>query len=431
MDFHGQHDTYGLLDVRQHRTILDATADCATDLAAMRNAWDALRVAEDDLQRLEAAALSADEERARLEFIIREIDEVNPEPDEDAQIMDELRRAESREQIVTAASAAREALYAGEHAAYEQLTEARDQVRALLPFEPSLESLLSELESAIATCKEGAVAVSDLTDLDDFSPERLEELRQRLRALQRLIKKYGDLSHALQVRAERHAEFEQLSDLDASLSTARETVKKSRSSAQSIAKKIRRARGAAAPKLADRIAATLQDLGMPSAEVKIDLSDADLGPTGMDGVEILFSANAGESPKPLARIASGGELSRFMLALKKAQVEDATVGSMVFDEIDTGISGKVARQVGLEMLHLAGRHQVICITHLPQIASLAHTMIRVEKHEHGNRSTVSAASIGREDMVQEVARLMSGTEISAATLKGAQELMNDVVERSS
>ena len=431
MDFHGQHDTYGLLDVHQHVTILDTTADHADDLTAMRQAWENLRAADEDLKRLEKAALSADEERARLEFIIREIDEVDPQPNEDAQIMEELRRSESREQIVTAASAAREALYAGEHAAYERLIEARDQVRALLPFEPSLDSLLAELESAITSCKEGAVAVSELTDLDDFSPEHLEELRQRLRALQRLIKKYGDLSHAVSIRDERRVEFEQLSDLDAALSAAHKRVSTSRAHAQVVAKKIRRTRRTSAPTLAERITATLRDLGMPSAEVKIDVADADLGPTGIDRVEILFSANAGEVPKPLARIASGGELSRFMLALKKAQVQDATVGSMVFDEIDTGISGKVARQVGLEMLHLAGRHQVICITHLPQIASLAHTMIRVEKHEQDNRSTITAAAIGREDMIQEVARLMSGTEVSEATLKGAQELMNNPAGGSS
>jgi len=430
MDFHGQHDTYGLLDVRQHRAILDDSSSVTKDLASMQQAWDDLRHAQADLERLEQAALSADEERARLEFIIREIDEIGPEPDEDVRILEELRRAESRELIITAATAVRDLLYAGDQAAYERLTEARDHLRSLLPIEPSVQSLLDEIESGIATCKEGAVAVSVLTDLDDFSPERIEELRQRLRALQRLTKKYGAISDALRVLDQRRSEFAQLTDLETSLSDARTRVGQARTAAMKVAKRLRKARTEAAPELAQKIASSLKDMGMPSAAVVIDVSETELGPHGVDSVEILFSANAGEQPKPLARIASGGELSRFMLALKKAQVQDATIGSMVFDEIDTGISGKVARQVGLEMMALASRHQVICITHLPQIASLADTMIRVEKREANNKSSVTASTIGREDMVQEVARLMSGTEVSAATLKGAAELMTTGSGRS-
>ncbi len=425
MDFHGQHDTYGLLDTRQHLTILDGLAGLGSLGNEMRQTWANLQHATQAYDRLRAMAASADEERARLEFVIREIAEIAPRSTtEDSEIIDELRRAESREQILTSAVAARDALYAESPSAYELLVSARDHLRTLIPFDASLQGVLDELEAAATTCKEGAVALAELADVEDFSPERLDELRQRLTALQRLVKKYGSLDAALEVRALRSAELEQLTDLDGALERGRAEVASAKTAAERVAAKLHKQRAAAVKPLAASITSTLTALGMPSARVQIHVAATDLGPTGADRVEILFSANAGEEPRPLARIASGGELSRFMLALKKAQVADTSIGSMVFDEIDTGISGKIARKVGEEMRSLASHHQVICITHLPQIASLATTMIRVEKQEAADRATVTATVIDRPSMVVEVARLMSGTEISEATLKGAEELMS-------
>jgi len=425
MDFHGQHDTYGLLDTRQHLTILDGLAGLSALGTEMRQAWTTLQQATQAYDHLRGMAASADEERARLEFVIREISEIAPRSaTEDSEIIDELRRAESREQILSSALAARDALYAESPSAYELLSAACDHLRSLLPFDPSLQGVLEELEAAVTTCKEGAVALSALADVEDFSPERLDELRLRLSALQRLVKKYGSLAAALEVGTQRAAELEQLSDLDGALERGRAEVAAATAAASRVAAKLHKQRAAAVKPLAASITSTLTALGMPSARVQIDVVATDLGPTGADRVEILFSANAGEEPRPLARIASGGELSRFMLSLKKAQVADTSIGSMVFDEIDTGISGKIARKVGEEMRSLAAHHQVICITHLPQIASLATTMIRVEKHEAAERATVTATVIDRPSMVIEVARLMSGAEVSEATLKGAEELMS-------
>ena len=423
MDFHGQHDTYGLLDVRHHRVILDGIANVGPQLSKMRSAWDELQQQRQAYDTLLKQSLAADEERNRLDFVIREIDEVDPKPSEDVEIVEELRRAESREQVVNSAQGARETLYSGESSAYEQLVAARRYVRELLPFDASMEGLLAELDAAISTVQEGAIAVSRLTDAEDFSPERIEELRTRLMLLQRMVKRYGSLEEAISVRKALEQERHDLEDIDTTLAVQKSRVESLEADALATASLLSKQRKKTIGPLSQSIQKTLTGLGMPSAVVDIQLHPVELGPTGKESVEILFSANAGEEIRPLAKIASGGELSRFMLALKKAQVADSHISSMVFDEIDTGISGRIARKVGEEMLALSTANQVLCITHLPQIASLATTMIRVEKSEEGGRATVHAHEIHRAEMVEEVARLMSGAEISDATLASAAELM--------
>ena len=429
MDFHGQHDTHGLLNASRHRSVVDAFAGLsAADLGAviddMRNAWSELTSAEKSYAALHARSESAGEERARLEFILKEINDIDPQNGEDVSIAADLRRSESSEQVIAAASAARSALYVDESSAYEMLRQARDRIRELLPYDPQLQATLDDVEAAMTTCKEGAAALSTYSEgEEDFSPERLEALRQRQAALQRLIRKYGSIDDCNLQRAEFVAQLNQLENLDEELDRLRAAVEKARSSAERIAKELTKRRKAHVGPLSQSMTATLRDLGMPAAVVDVSLTKADLGPHGTDAIEFLFSANAGEEPKPLSKIASGGELSRFMLALKKALSDRGVVGTMIFDEIDTGISGRVARQVGMVMKQIATAQQVICITHLPQIASLADRMIGVRKDEAEGRSSVSAYEIDHEGSVREVARLMSGATITEAAIDGARELI--------
>ena len=207
------------------------------------------------------------------------------------------------------------------------------------------------------------------------------------------------------------------------MSTAEANTKEARKAAEKIARALTKKRTAAASPLTESISDTMQQLGMPSATVEVEIGKAELGPEGHDKVEFLFSANAGEELKSLSKVASGGELSRFMLALKQALADSGSVGTMIFDEIDTGISGKVARQVGSVMRGISGKQQVICITHLPQIASMSESMIKVAKSESGGKSTVTANAIDAQETVTEVARLISGAKITDAAMDGARELI--------
>lgn len=424
MDFHGQHDTHGLLDTTRHREVVDAAAGVAAELGDMMKYWRELVTARDHLQHLRRLADSADAERARLQFLFDEIAAIQPVSGEDELVLAELRRAESSEFVMSAAVEIRDQLYADDKSVYDVLRSVRDRLQSLVPFDPTLEKFIPDVESAIVTSKEAASAVAALAEPEEFRPERLEELRQRQLVLSRLVRKYGSLDTAISERDRLSSELAGLDSLDESLQEAMVRVEQCSAQASQCAAVLTRARQTAAQPLATSLGLALQKMGMPSAVVDISIVPTDVGPTGSDAVEILFSSNAGEPLRPLARIASGGELSRVMLAVKATLAERAeTTGTMIFDEIDTGISGRIARHVGEVMKSISSRHQIICITHLAQIASLADDFVRVTKSEQGGVTIVRASSIQGDEAIVEIAKLLSGTDVTDTALDGARELM--------
>jgi DNA repair protein RecN (Recombination protein N) len=341
-----------------------------------------------------------------MTFQLEELTSVGPKPDEDEQIIAELRRAESSEHVVTAATALREALYTGTDTAYDRLSTALRQVDALTSLAPELARFRDELEAAMTLCREAAQSAAPLADPEDFSAERIEDLRTRLMLLQRLIRKYGSLQEARATQERLASAVNAVEHLDEALEAAHQAMSDCMKTAKAAAAALSKARKAVVPTLTASVTTALHDMGMPSARV-----------------EITHATNAGESPRPLTKVASGGELSRVMLAIKRAMAVRGAIGTMVFDEIDTGISGKVARHVGEVMKDLSTQHQILCITHLPQIASLADHVIRVSKQVEGSSTTVSAERIYGDDAVLEVARLMSGVAVTDAAIDSARDLM--------
>ena len=424
IDFHGQHDTHGLLNPKRHYSLLDAVSSTDLLMLSMSEHWHSLVVARKELSELVERSKRADEERARLSFICNEIKQIDPVPGEDQQIVQDLRRAESSESIIVNAAAAREALYAMEASAYDLIQQSKERLRSLLQYDQSLEQSIQDLDSAATACKEIAAAIAPLADPEDFSAERLEELRQRLAALNRLIRKYGTLAESIDTYTQSQKALDQLDHMEGALDTCKKAVSEAEDEAMKVAKKISAARKKAAPSLSKSVTTSLSHMGMPSAQFVVSCTPAELGPTGADNIEFMFSGNAGEPTYELSRIASGGELSRVMLALKQAMSAHGGIGTLVFDEIDTGVSGRIARSVGDVMKQLSDRHQILCITHLPQIASLAHQMIKVEKSEKDNITSISAASVHGNDMVVEVARLLSTSAVTEAALLSAREMMS-------
>ncbi len=423
IDFHGQHDTHGLLDTATHRAILDVMALSDVQRDAMRSAYTELRTRERYLDDVLRRARTADADKARLDFIVDEISAIAPQPGEDEHIATELRRAESQEAVVAHARAVREALYAGEASAYDQIQTALAALRFLVPFQPDLDTTIADLESARVSCKESATSVAHLADGEDFSPERLEALRHRQTLLQRLIRKYGTLQQACDELERAQLEITQLDNVEELRQDAEAACDQSRRAALRVANEVHTARASHIDALSATITTSLSNMGMPSAIFSIQLSPTDLSPTGIDAVEFLFSSNVGEPPRQLGKVASGGELSRVMLALKQALARRAPHGTMVFDEIDTGISGRVARTVGEVMKDLSASHQILCITHLAQIASLADHFVQVVKAERDGQTTVKAHVLSVEQALVEIARLLSGEQITDTSLSGARELM--------
>lgn len=423
IDFHGQHDTHGLLDAATHRSILDMVALSDEDQGQMRQTWSAYREAENELANTQERARTADADRARLAFIIDEISSVNPQPGEDDHIAAELRRAESQESVVAHARAVRDALYAGDSSAYDHIQSALTALRSLLPFQPDLDGTIQDLEIARVSCKESAATVTHLADGEDFSPERLESLRQRQLLLQRLVRKYGSLDNACEELQKAQLSASQLDNVDELLASAEAMRDRTRAEAEQCARRLHDLRESYTTSLASSVEEVLVSMGMPSAVFQVTLSPTALSAAGSDTVEFVFSSNAGEPPRALGKVASGGELSRVMLALKRALAQHASHGTMVFDEIDTGISGRVARTVGEVMKALSASHQILCITHLAQIASLADHFIQVIKSEEHEQTTVRAQVLDPEQALVEVAKLLSGEHITDTSLSGARELM--------
>ncbi len=424
IDVHGQHDTHGLMSVSNHLDAFDAYAlesDGARSLMTMR--WTELSQARrrrDDLLR---RSLDADADRARLQFIYDEIAGVNPQPEEDERISTDLRRIEAGEHVLRLATSVQQSLYSGDISAYDLMRRALEAVRELRNYDPAMEGVAGELESALIICKEAAASVGVLADSDGRDPQRLEDLRLRQAALQRLGRKYGSLGQAIEKLKSVSDELHEVENLEEVLREADLFVQNAEKLARSHADSLSIQRRACAPAFADNVAGSLAEMGMPSARFEVSLQPSELGPTGCDQAEFLFAANPGEPPRPLARIASGGELSRVMLALKRVLLQRIPTGTVVLDEIDTGISGRVARTVGQVMQQIGKSQQVICITHLAQIASLSDHFIRVTKSADNGSTTVTASTISADQAQIDVAQLISGTDVTDAALAGAQELM--------
>jgi DNA repair protein RecN (Recombination protein N) len=441
MDFHGQHDTHGLLQPGRHTEVLDAAAGHEALVQEFHGTWVLLSDALQRWRETSARSTTAEADIARLTFIRNEIAAIDPSVNEDESIADELRRAESSEQVLAHAVAAREALHDGDPSAYDLVSQARHHLAALAQFDSSLSHTEEELHAALVVISEAAKVAGRYAEPEDFSPERLEELRGRLSALQRLRRKYGSLDEAIAVRDRAERELAMLENFDEALAEREAAYRTAQEAAGAAAQKLSKARKSFATSFAKSVTKSLHEMGMPSAVFGVDQSTTDVaqsdahvsvkvgskflqvGSRGIDALEFVFSSNAGEPLRPLSKIASGGELSRVMLAIKRAVAARGQIGALVFDEIDTGISGRVARHVGEVMKELSARHQILCITHLAQIASLANDYIVVAKTETATSTTVSATMIDKERAVQEVAKLLSGVTVTDAALESARELM--------
>lgn len=423
IDFHGQHDTHGLLNANRHIALVDSCADYTSLLSDMKGAWGSLVTARTRVSELEQMATQSEDLRFKYERTVQQVLDVKPTVGELDLVTQQVRQFEGREQIMQAAGLIRSLLTESDTSAHARLIHARESLAFLATFDSSLSSMVSELDSAITTCKETASAVYELATTDSFNPDEIEILRLRLVGLQRLVRQFGSIEDALaQARAAQDS-LEQIRNLDALLDEAKQTEHKMIEAAEAVAKRLTIQRKSAAKKLAEGCTVAIRTMGMPNATVAIEVTDRNLGTNGADAVAILFSSHAGDEPRPLNKVASGGELSRFMVALKSTLTNEGTLGTLVFDEIDTGISGRVARRVGEVIASLSNHTQVLCITHLAQIASLANHIIRVEKHEDEHGVNVSAQIIGNDDSIVEIARLLSGDQITDAAIVGAKELM--------
>jgi DNA repair protein RecN (Recombination protein N) len=441
---HTQGETLGSFDQAQQRTLLDRFGGLsAEDVAAAYTAW---RTTTEWLEELQ----SAEQDRLRMadlwRFQAREIADAQlVAEDEDAQLEAEKRVLASSEKLYSAAMRAHELLYEQEGAAESTLTAALKHVEELARYDLRFAEPAQQLSAAKAAVEDVSAEVRDFADKVHASPERLEEIEDRLAALDKLKRKYGagagqGLAEVIRFGDEAARRLAEVENRDALLAELKARAAKDAEAYSKAAKELTGARTAAAGRLEKLAAAQINDLAMSvrfKVEVTAEEERANWTGHGWDRIQYLIATNAGEPLKPLEEIASGGEMSRVMLALKVTVEESFAAGAgygkkkaqlptprmLVFDEIDIGIGGRAAEAVGRKLKTLAKRQQVVCITHLPQIAAFADQHFVIEKVDKGGRTRTSIRRMEEGERAREVARMLSGAKLTETSLEHARNLL--------
>ncbi len=422
---YGQEEHHTLRQAETHLGLLDAFAEHRELLERMRERYEVYRGLDERLRRLTEGKEVARARAELLRFQSQEIAEAALQAGEEEKLQQERLVLASAEKLVEAARLGEETLYAGDQAAAGAVKKVAQRLHDLVAIDQRLEEIAKLLEEASAVVEEAGWRLREYAGSMVRDPDQLETIEERLVLISKLKRKYGESIES--ILAHKEAADRELRDLDLG-EEGIAALEQERAAAESEARKaaamLSKSRRAAAKRLEAKLTNELSSLGMSDArfEVRFEESGA-LSSSGSDGVEFFFSANPGESPRPLARVASGGELSRIMLALKSSALEDAEAPTFIFDEVDAGIGGAVAEVVGRKLASLARNRQVICITHLPQIAAFADHHFAVEKAVSKGRTRSRARRLTAEDRGEELARMLGGVKITAEARKHAEQLL--------
>ena len=429
VDIHGQHPGQPLLDPRRHREFVDAYAGVLSEAGIYREQFAAWQ----GLQRERDALLAAERERERrtelLEFQRRELESAHLEPDEEEALAAERGILANHERLFSTVQQAYVELEESEGAVLMRLGPLATRLRDASAIDARLHEILEALETAMVHLGEAARGLRDYRGRIEFDPQRLEGIEARLHEIAKLKRKYGGgvadlLAHLTGVRRD----LEALEQSEARLQGVERALRASASDLLRRATALSAARTRAAQTLQAAVRVELGELGMAKAafEVRVAASAGDeaaLGPHGLDAVEFLISPNPGEAVKPLHKIASGGELSRVMLAIRTILADADRTPTVIFDEVDAGIGGSMGEVVGRKLSAASSRHQVLCVTHLPQIACFGDHHLLVQKRSLADRTETTVRVLAPEERPREVARMLGGPSRSATALDHANELL--------
>jgi DNA repair protein RecN (Recombination protein N) len=431
VELHGQHEHQSLLDPLTHLPLVDASAGLTNDAQRVAEAWSSVRMLRDQLER---SRMDAREKAARLDLIafqLGEIEKASPRKGEDEALASQRQVLASAERIQQLCEESYAALYERDGAVLASLGGIWRRVGELALIDPQFATHVEARDGIKSQLEDLAHFLRSYADNVDASPGRLQEVEDRLALLERLKRKYGpSLDDVIErgrtlagERALLTGSSERAEDLQKALDAAGRTY-------LAAARDLSAKRRTAAVKFARTLEGLLAELAMDKTRFEVRFNSSEPGPEawteqGIDTGEFYVSPNPGEDLRPLARIVSGGELSRVMLALKTMTVGDAKGKTLIFDEVDAGIGGRVADVVGKRLRALGDRFQVLCITHLPQIAARATTHFQIEKQVRGQRTVTSVARLNDHERVEEIGRMIGGAAITDATRATARDLLGD------
>lgn len=443
-DISSQHEHHSLTDPAGHLDILDSYADNEADREAMAAAFREAEAAHRALRELETKIADRAEREAFLRFQLEEIQKLGLRPGESEELAARRDKLSHAHRLIEAGARAEAALYQQDGSLSEQLGRIVDSLEKALEIDATLKEPVEALQQALALIEDTAKELGDYARSFDHDPGELEAIEERLDAIRRLERKHaGDIENILEKAEAMAKELESLESLEESLERQRHARDQSIDRAGKIAETLHRARYASAKKLGEAIGDELRSLGMGEARIEIRLEqpegDGDaltyqgkrLGDRGFDRAELLIAPNRGEAPQPLRAIASGGELSRSLLAVKRVLSELKPAGLYIFDEVDTGVGGAIAEAIGEKIAAVAKNRQVLCISHLPQVAAFGEAHFLVKKETRGDRTVSTIVRLSDEERTSELARMLSGKEITDAAREAAATMLESAASVSA
>ncbi len=431
LNIHGQHDGQQLLDEEQHGAYLDSFGRVEAELGAYAACYEAMEVTRKKLKSLQMDEAEKERRMDSLTFQIKELEKAQLKPGEEEALLQRRNLLRNSEKFMSAVQGAVWSLTGGDDGggAVSELREAAGAVSGVKGLDDRFGQLHERLENLYSEAYDVAETLRDLQDSFDFSPQELDELEGRADLLYRLKKKYGPTVEDMLAYLEKcREELDQIAFAADTTARLQKQLEKERGRAMKAARALSEARKAAAKRLEERIQEELRQLDMPKVRFAICFEEKEPDALGIDVVRFLMSANVGEELRPINKVASGGELARIMLALKNVLAENELIGTLVFDEVDTGVSGRAAQKVAEKLAQVSRRKQVLCVTHLPQLAAMADTHFSVEKGEREGRTYTRVLRLDRERRKEELARLTGGQRLTSALLAGAEELLDAASE---
>lgn len=425
IDIHGQHDNQALLSPEKHCGFVDSFAGNAEIIADYREKYGRLCEVRSKLKKLTTDESSKSQ---RIDFLTYQIDEL-----EKAEITpcerDELKARKTlinnSQKVIESLNVAYEALKA-DGAGIDMITDAESEISDASAYMEALGEASEKITDIRYELEDIAETVRDAMSEVDFDQSELEEIDERLDLLYRLSKKYGNTEEEMLEYLEKaKTELDNIAFSEEKVKELQKQEKEALAETEAAAKKLTESRKTAGEKLSEAICSELEFLDMPNVRFVVKCDDIGLTENGKDEIEFLISANVGEEPKPLAKIASGGELSRIMLAIKNVLAEADGVDTMIFDEIDTGVSGRAAQKIAMKLRSASKGRQVICVTHLAQIAAQGDVHLYISKSVSDGKTYTNIKSLIEEDRVAEIARIMGGMEITKLQLESAREMLRN------
>ncbi len=424
INIHGQHDSAALFDENYHLSFLDSFACNAPLLAEYLEKYEAMQELRRELNRL---SMDEGEKLRRMETLKYQIEEISRaklKAGEDEELEARRKLLQNSEKLSDGLEEAAEALDGDETGAATLLALAERALQRISRFDESLSAVHDQVADLMYQVRDAAEQVQEKRDALAYSAEELERMEERLDIIHRLRRKYGATCADILAYLERaKAELEEIEFADDRIAQLQGKLKTAEKAAREVALRLRETRKAAAVGLTERILSELADLDMKKVQFSCEFGETELSPVGADSLAFYMSANVGEALKPMNKVASGGELARIMLALKNVLAEKEGAPTLIFDEVDTGVSGRAAQRVAEKLRAVSQNKQVLCVTHLPQIAALASTHLLIAKGEREGRTYTSVTPLDFEGRRAELARLIGGANITETTLRSAAEML--------